>query len=325
LNVGMAVANLIVGVVVSVAQQARSDMEQEDFAERALAKLKAQTTLLQLCKQMDVDKRGTLTHEEILSGLDQPGDFRDLVADLGISRADFDIIWTILDTDATGSVSYKELVNRLCTMRRSDLQFMLAHVQQEILDQVKINHEEMKCLQTVAQDVKNVVRMEKKRTMTLEEKVLSRVRVEREDSGFSEEALGDDHERDKNTQARVGMGSATPAKFAYDETWFNEVIDRLQKQLKDSLMDIKCKIAPQLSSTSAVDLRLSSTETKPDLPVMSNKQPCGLSPSPCARESNPSADAAVDQERKSTKASQGLCGIAMSVVDGPPSSRKTCL
>lgn len=204
LSVGMAVTNLILGVVVSVAQQAKDDLERSDHAEKALAKLKKQTHLLQLCKQMDTDKSGSLTHAEIRSGFDRPGEFRDIVASLGITTEDFDIVFSILDEDQSGAVSYKELVNHLCTMRGSDSQFMLAYVKyyitlirNTILREMESNHKEtMSLKKSVSQQVDNVTHQVQKFTSDVEKEVEKVAIGNQEDFGKGVEKLGSESEKE---------------------------------------------------------------------------------------------------------------------------------
>jgi len=128
LTIGMAVTNLILGVVVSVAQQARDQLQQEDQTEKTLIKLEKQTHLLNLCKEMDTRKTGMVSKKDAFQKYDEPGEFRDSIVHMEITKEDFDIIWTICDIDKKGAVSYKDFVNHIYAIRNSDTSFMLSYI-----------------------------------------------------------------------------------------------------------------------------------------------------------------------------------------------------
>merc|ERR1719424_91923 len=71
LTIGMSVMNLILGVVVTVATEAREAVLQEDKSENMLKKLESSTHLLELCALMDKDGSGELDAEEIMNGFRQ--------------------------------------------------------------------------------------------------------------------------------------------------------------------------------------------------------------------------------------------------------------
>lgn len=147
--VGMAVMNLMLGVVVSVAEQTKADMEEEIEAEKVLHQLDTGSKLVELCREMDTDGNGELSRAEVLAGWDTPGEFQNCVQKLGIGIEEFEVAWATMDRDGSGSVSYKELITYLVQMTASDVQFMLAYIKYYIGDirnnlsaQIQKNHEE---------------------------------------------------------------------------------------------------------------------------------------------------------------------------------------
>lgn len=128
LSVGMAVTNLILGVVVSVAQRAQDALREEEKAERFFWKMERHTQLLQICKELDMDNDGMLTKAEVYAALDENADFSDSVRALDISDEEFDMVWAIIDIEQKGYVSYKAFVSRLSTMKISDTQCMLSYI-----------------------------------------------------------------------------------------------------------------------------------------------------------------------------------------------------
>lgn len=158
-TLGMAVMNLILGVIVSVAQQAKDDLAHQDRAAVALKKLKQKTRLLDLCKMMDTDGSGTIDRREFYKGFQQDTDLQETIYALDITEDDFEIVWTIIDPDGKGYVSYKELVAQLSTLRSSDMQFMLCYTKYYItsvrnkllLEMSMVHRESMDIAQNIAQ------------------------------------------------------------------------------------------------------------------------------------------------------------------------------
>ena len=51
---------------------------------------------------------------------------------MGISEEDFAVAWSVIDIDNSGTVSYKEFITFLITMKSSDTHFMLAYIKHYI-------------------------------------------------------------------------------------------------------------------------------------------------------------------------------------------------
>lgn len=128
ISVGLAIMNLILGVVVNVATEARDRLLREEADEKLLCENESLSTLLVMCQEMDDDGNDELTFEEIREGFDANKAFRDTLADMDIGRDDLQIVWTILDSDKSGTVTSKEFVNQIYKMKNSDSQFMLAYI-----------------------------------------------------------------------------------------------------------------------------------------------------------------------------------------------------
>jgi hypothetical protein len=83
---------------------------------------------------MDEDGNDELTMEEIKHGYDHNDMFRNTLEKMEIRRADLDIVWTILDSDKSGTITSKEFVTQVYKMKSSDTQFMLAYVKYYITE-----------------------------------------------------------------------------------------------------------------------------------------------------------------------------------------------
>jgi len=128
LSVGLAVLNLILGVVVDVASQARGSMQSELEDDKLVSKKELQYKLLETCKEMDSDGSGMIDKDELKRGYEDNEEFRDSLTGIGISLEELDILWTLLDTDKSGTVAYAEFVTECYKMKTSHSDFMLAYI-----------------------------------------------------------------------------------------------------------------------------------------------------------------------------------------------------
>merc|ERR1719424_511841 len=77
---------------------------------------------------MDADGSGELSRDELHTGYAENEAFRDAFEEMDIVAEDLDIVWTILDSDKSGSVSYAEFIKEVYKLKDSDSTFMLAYI-----------------------------------------------------------------------------------------------------------------------------------------------------------------------------------------------------
>merc|ERR1719460_1106487 len=77
---------------------------------------------------MDADGNHELTFDEIKKGYETNEDFRLTLDQMNIDREDLDVVWALLNSDKSGTVSTKEFVSQVYRMKSSDTQFMLAYI-----------------------------------------------------------------------------------------------------------------------------------------------------------------------------------------------------
>jgi len=145
-TIGLAITNLMLAVVVNVATETRDKINQQMQDKRLLERLEAQGELVKLCKGMDMDGNGYLTEGEVFRGYEEQEDFRNILTAMGIGEEDLHVVWTILDSDRSGTVDTKEFVTQVYKMRASDTQFMLAYIKwyiAEIRERLKHDLEEL--------------------------------------------------------------------------------------------------------------------------------------------------------------------------------------
>lgn len=259
LSVGMAVTNLILGVVVSVAQEARDELLAEDAHEKRLSKMEKQTHLIDLCKGMDPLKTGRLSKEQIYASFQNEGDFRDACMAMDISVEDMDIIWSIIDPDKKGCAQYKELVGNLYAIRNSDTQFMLAYVKYYITSIRNHLLGRMDTLQQKQQEEKDAVAKVDKDVHKLTE-VDTELKAK----------VGGATELDQIQLLGLAMPKAsidghpcTTTTIEATETWLaqvNQDIAAWQAQLQSIVMDVERKLEAQVSAVSSMSKGLSNAD-----------------------------------------------------------------
>jgi len=166
LLIGLAVHNLILGVIVDVAQESRKGLMKELERKRTMARKESQTSLLKIFIDMDSDGSGSLTKDELVIGYEENQGFRDALKCLDISKEDLDIIWIIMDEDKSGHVLYNEFVAELYNLKNSDTQFMIAYIKYYITIIKDTILAEMKVVEA---DISNVTNLQKEIQAEVEE------------------------------------------------------------------------------------------------------------------------------------------------------------
>jgi len=99
--------NLILSTIVECAAEAREKNLSDNARQRDKEQHEIKLSLLEHCEDIDKDHTGTLTLTEILEAYQESQDFRDLLKTMGISGGYLEHIFSILDTDGSGSLEYK--------------------------------------------------------------------------------------------------------------------------------------------------------------------------------------------------------------------------
>jgi hypothetical protein len=133
LSVGFAVMNLILGVVVNVAQTEHDNLQSEIQFEEGYLRLENRDLLLKICEEMDKDESGELTKEEMLSGYEERADFRDALTGMDVQKDDLIIGFAAMDPDKSGTVTYNELVRKLYSMKETEMAFMLEQIKYHLM------------------------------------------------------------------------------------------------------------------------------------------------------------------------------------------------
>merc|ERR1711959_518723 len=103
-------------------------MQEELETLRLMERMESQCHLLEICKALDANGSGEISREELFAGYNSNEDFREALDSMDVTDEDLEVLWTVLDTDKSGTVTYHEFVASCHKLRSSDTHFILAHV-----------------------------------------------------------------------------------------------------------------------------------------------------------------------------------------------------
>lgn len=128
LSVGFAVMNLILGVVVNIAQSEHDHLKKEIEDEMGFQLMEERDLLITMCSDMDKDGSGELTKDELIHGFRERKEFREALEKVDLNEDDLVIAFSSMDPDKSGTVTYIEFVKKLYQMKETDTAFALEQV-----------------------------------------------------------------------------------------------------------------------------------------------------------------------------------------------------
>jgi len=145
-TINLGLMNLILTVIVDRATEARFEDERQKVQEKKDEAVKHKHRLRKICEAMDEDGSGCLTLEEIELGFETNEEFYDTLQLMDIGKEDLKTVFTILDDDNSGSVTYTEFCDHLYKMKTEEAQTMLTFIKYHVEDvHVKVS-EQLKML-----------------------------------------------------------------------------------------------------------------------------------------------------------------------------------
>merc|ERR1719375_1819658 len=87
-----------------------------------------------ICQELDTDGSGDLSLEEVLIGYENIEGFKVVLELLDIRREDLEGVFSLLDIDSSGSVTYSEFVDELIKMQSNDFRFLLTFIKHRLGD-----------------------------------------------------------------------------------------------------------------------------------------------------------------------------------------------
>lgn len=235
MNLGL--MNLVVTVIVDKAQEAREQNVHTRLQQQEQAWSELKRSLYKQCKSLDTNHNGELSLDEFLEGFNSCADFGNAMRVMGIDQRDMSLLYGVMDTDNSGSVSYAEYIDQLWTLKNQSTHSVCvmtkAYVQtirNDLLGQFQQVHDEMR----------RVFGDSKDHDLP---KVSETGRIESKDS----EALG--------SEIKSSMPTAVVHAAAESEFYRAEVFRRLQGQL-DRQLELDARNS-ELLATIAQNTKLS--------------------------------------------------------------------
>lgn len=146
ISVNLGVLNLLLSAIVDNANESRSNNDKQKLIDNAKQFEHANKKLKIICEQMDSDKSGMLTYEEIAHGYTNDDAFFEMMQIMDVEEADMKTIFRIMDADKSGTVSAEEFVDEIYKMKTQELRGMLVFIRghiQETQDEIRDLAEKM--------------------------------------------------------------------------------------------------------------------------------------------------------------------------------------
>eukprot|EP00403_Amphidinium_massartii_P036592 CAMPEP_0178456418 /NCGR_PEP_ID=MMETSP0689_2-20121128/46461_1 /TAXON_ID=160604 /ORGANISM="Amphidinium massartii, Strain CS-259" /LENGTH=687 /DNA_ID=CAMNT_0020082577 /DNA_START=12 /DNA_END=2073 /DNA_ORIENTATION=+ len=114
--------NLILSVIVDSASQAREEDRLEKQREQRREREQFANALLGLLEQVDADRSGTLSYDELLEGYLHNKQMREVIGFLELGQDDLFLLFDVMDTTRCGVVSYHSFIDLIMRLDREQLQ-----------------------------------------------------------------------------------------------------------------------------------------------------------------------------------------------------------
>jgi len=134
LTVQLGFANLVLAVIVERARQAHEEEQRKNVVEQMKKRREAETRLLEMCQEIDVDKDGILTLDELMEAYATNEAFRKTLMLLEIDETDLICLFDLMDVDRSGDLTYEELVNCIHKSETNDLKRQMMLVKLQVQD-----------------------------------------------------------------------------------------------------------------------------------------------------------------------------------------------
>jgi len=130
-------ANLIVAVIVDTGAESREDDAKLLKMVSELEHMKAKRELYINCIAIDKDQSGTITMEELLDEYDRGGELRRTLLYMDVDRQEIEGIFSLIDYQHSGSVSYDEFVQAISKMKSRGIHVLLVMLIQQLMSSGK--------------------------------------------------------------------------------------------------------------------------------------------------------------------------------------------
>jgi len=120
------VMNLILTVIVERAAEARENDITDIVQRKAQNQHKTKKELMKLCREIDVNRNGILSADEMMAAYHNNADFRQILAAQDVAQCDMQEIIRMLDADGSGDLDYEEFCEQIIALMSQDARTVLA-------------------------------------------------------------------------------------------------------------------------------------------------------------------------------------------------------
>jgi Ca2+-binding EF-hand superfamily protein len=141
ITIQLGFGNLILAMIVDQAGEVHEENREKLQMQREQDKLDAAEKFTSICKEVDKDKNGRLSFNELQHGFDTNDDLRQCLVQLDIEREDLPALFQVMDQDRSGDIGVDEMVQCIhkadtCDIRRQLMfvKLQLQNVQRQLED-----------------------------------------------------------------------------------------------------------------------------------------------------------------------------------------------
>jgi len=133
LSKSMLILNLILGMILDAAQEARKGSHKEQVVEVAKLRAKAHQRLLRVCAELDVEQTGQLSLHVLLNGYEVHPEFSCCLQAMDIQKSDIEPVFSILDENHSGQVDYTQFAEQVHKMKSSSSHTLLVFIKHYVM------------------------------------------------------------------------------------------------------------------------------------------------------------------------------------------------
>eukprot|EP00448_Togula_jolla_P015184 CAMPEP_0170570940 /NCGR_PEP_ID=MMETSP0224-20130122/1391_1 /TAXON_ID=285029 /ORGANISM="Togula jolla, Strain CCCM 725" /LENGTH=596 /DNA_ID=CAMNT_0010893277 /DNA_START=14 /DNA_END=1804 /DNA_ORIENTATION=+ len=149
-SIAMALMNVMLAGVVDSANQARSEDDRARSIQKEEDRRKAHKRLVQVGRELDTDRDGYISKEELRQGFKVHQAFRQSMEAMDICDRDLSALFSILDRDRSGFVDYTEFTEQLWRMKSEDQHTLMMFLKNDAEDLKTGLEQTLQLLQHVA-------------------------------------------------------------------------------------------------------------------------------------------------------------------------------
>lgn len=231
------------------ATEARENDHEQKIKKKEEERSKSMVDLAKLCASMDQNNNGLVSLQEMQNGYDQLESFRKLMQQMDIKRDEMQTVFSVLDSDSSGEVSYLEFCQNIGGFLKRDPIIMHSLVHYSVLELRKLIRDEV--MQTLHDQHTQV--------MQAQNRLLAAVGLEevRSDSKSYTSFVGREKQEAfarhrKSSQAGSG-GPPTHNTLGFGKSDLFETLEKMEQELQpllDRAQQIVISLVDKASETS---------------------------------------------------------------------------